>query len=151
MRIYIPVTANDVLRVVAGEVLTPGRGYAATEELLESYSLTTDEEEIAEYVAMSLAAHASRVMQQSELIRRIVVAADVSNVRPVGTADAGVVDFLDEVRLSDIASVHADNTAILATSVDSRRLDDASELLWWAVQEIDTFVATLDEKDEKHG
>lgn len=118
MRVYVPATIEILQQLVANQEFDPmsRTAFAVTATLRESYS-SGDDEELAE-VAMSEAARASLRLiagRASETgsgegirYRRVVVAADVEEVRPRPDLDDAVVRLPGPITMSQIASVHVD-------------------------------------------
>jgi len=160
MRVYLPATIGMLRDLVEQEEFLPvnGTGFALTPALRESYtSGSTDE---LEYVAQLDAARASLRLiaadlegEEAEMPRRVVVAADVEDVRQRPDLDNAVVRVGGAVPMSAVASVHVDGAeaedAVLAAAkvVDAADLGDLDaefalgdaedhELAWYAPQEL---------------
>jgi len=160
MRVYLPATIGMLRDLVEQEEFLPvnGTGFALTPALRESYtSGSTDE---LEYVAQLDAARASLRLiaadlegEEAEMARRVVVAADVDDVRQRPDLDNAVVRVGGAVPMSAVASVHVDGAeaedAVLAAAkvVDAADLGDLDaefalgdaedhELAWYAPQEL---------------
>ncbi len=160
MRVYIPATLT-MLRVLvdAGELVpVSGIAFAVTPMLRESYA-AGDTEEL-EFAAMNEAARASLRLLAAELEddpatlpRRVVVAADVEQVRLRADLDDGAVTIAGAVPTSAVAAVHVDlaqaedAVRTAATVVDAADLGDLDaefalgdaedhEMAWYATQEI---------------
>lgn len=160
MRVYIPATLAILRRVVdRGEVVpASGTAFAVTPMLRESYAAGGTEE--LEYAAMNEAARASLRLLAAELDgnsaaipRRVVVAADVEQVRLRPDLDDAAVTVAGPIPVSAIASVHVDlaeaEDAVRAAAqvVDAADLGDSDsefalgdaedyEMAWYATQEI---------------
>ncbi|KEI43189.1 DUF6912 family protein [Saccharopolyspora rectivirgula] len=160
MRIYLPATLNMLRALVEEKQLQPvsGTAFALTPALRESYA-SGDTEEL-EYAAMREAARASLRLLASDLaggekpeLRRVVVAADVSDVTLRPDLDHAVVRVAGPVRWKQLASVHVDvadaEEAVRAAAdvIDAADLGDPDaefalgevedhELAWYAPQEI---------------
>lgn len=160
MRVYIPATMAMLRTLVDSEELVPvaGTAFALTPMLRESYAVGDTEE--LEYVAMNEAARASLRLLAAELdgdpealARRVVVAADVEQVRLRPDLDDAAVTVTGAVPASAIAAVHVDvaeaedavRTAVAV--VDAADLGDPDaefalggaedhEMAWYAAQEI---------------
>lgn len=160
MRVYIPATLA-MLRVLveSGELLpVSGTAFALTPMLRESYAVG-DAEEL-EYAAMNEAARASLRLLAAErdgdpaaLPRRVVVAADVGQVRLRPDLDDAAVTVTGAVPVSAVAAVHVDlaeaeNAVRAAVAVvDAADLGDPDAefalgdaedhaMAWYATQEI---------------
>lgn len=160
MRVYLPATIGMLRDLVEQDEFLPvnGTGFALTPALRESYtSGSTDE---LEYVAQLDAARASLRLiaadlegEEAEMPRRVVVAADVEDVRQRPDLDNAVVRVGGAVPMSAVASVHVDGAeaedAVLAAAkvVDAADLGDLDaefalgdaedhELAWYAPQEL---------------
>ena len=160
MRVYIPATLA-MLRVLvdSGELLPiSGTAFALTPMLRESYAVGDTEE--LEYVAMNEAARASLRLLAAELdsdpaaiARRVVVAADVEQVRLRPDLDDAAVTIAGPVPASAVAAVHVDvaeaeNAVRAAVAVvDAADLGDPDAefalgeaedhaMAWYAPQEI---------------
>ncbi|MEP9393714.1 MULTISPECIES: DUF6912 family protein [Gordonia] len=157
MRVYFPATLTMLTALQSTGEFTPvsGTGFALTPALRESF-LAGDDEELAE-VAMREAARASlRLLadDSSELpIRRVVVAADVSDATLRPDLDVAVVRVAGPIPRTSIASVHVDGTdaePAVRTAVeviDAADLGDEDaelavgdvedfDLAWYATQEL---------------
>ena len=160
MRVYLPATIGMLRDLVEQDEFLPvnGTGFALTPALRESYtSGSTDE---LEYVAQLDAARASLRLiaadlegEEAAMPRRVVVAADVEDVRQRPDLDNAVVRVGGAVPMSAVASVHVDGAdaedAVLAAAkvVDAADLGDLDaefalgdaedhELAWYAPQEL---------------
>lgn len=181
MRIYLPATLAMLMRLGESGEFTPvgGTAFALTPALRESY-LSGDDEELSE-AAMREAAQASlRLLAGESQVsadggarpeseptvgtpepvdiqrfppRRVVVAADVEEVRLRPDLDAAVVKVPGPVPLSAIASVHVDGAdaedavRVAVVVVDAADLGDEDaelavgdvedfDLAWYATQEL---------------
>ena len=119
MRVYIPLDRRALEALARSGTVPPGRGYAVTAALATVSG--TDDDELLEYAALTLAASNSRVLPI------VVVAADVTSVQSEDAASPGEVVVGDPVPLSAVASFHVG--------------DDAAELAWYATQELDEVLA----------
>ncbi|MEE2032847.1 DUF6912 family protein [Rhodococcus chondri] len=160
-RIYVPATLELLQRLLDERELDPvsRTAFAVTSALRESYS-SGDDDELAE-VAMAEAARASlRLLaagsddEDGKLgPRRVVVAADVSDITPRPDLDDAVVRLSAPVPLSAVASVHVDLAAAEADIARAVQVIDAAdlgdeeaefvlgdaedhELAWYAAQEL---------------
>lgn len=116
MRVYVPATWPMLRTMIKNGILEPigGTAFALTPRLRESYSSGDDEE--LEYAAMSEAARASlRLLavefglgEDSTPARRVVVAADLTDVTLRPDLDDGAVRITGGVPMEKIASVHVD-------------------------------------------
>lgn len=165
MRVYLPATVPLLARLERERELELPVGYAVTATLRDWYA-EGDEEEL-EYAALTAAARGSlRLLaeQPDAPRRRVVVAADVPDVRVAVPADGqepptepGVIKVTGPVRLADIASLHVDEagaqeavTAAALALPDAEKGDadaaftvDAVEdydLLWYVTQELGDLV-----------
>ncbi len=160
MRVYIPATLAMLRTFVETGELVPvsGTAFAVTPMLRESYA-AGDTEEL-EYAAMNEAARASLRLLAAELDgdaaalpRRVVVAADVEQVRMRADLDDAAVTVAGAVPVSAIAAVHVDlaeaedAVRTAAAVVDAADLGDPDaeftlgdaedqEMAWYATQEI---------------
>ncbi len=160
MRVYIPATLAMLRALVDSGELIPvaGTAFALTPMLRESYA-AGDTEEL-EYVAMNEAARASLRLLATELendsaalARRVVVAADVEQVRLRPDLDDAAVTVTGAVPASAVAAVHVDvaeaQDAVRAAAgvVDAADLGDPDaefalgdaedhDMAWYATQEI---------------
>jgi hypothetical protein len=160
MRVYIPATLAMLRTLVDSGELVPiaGTAFALTPMLRESYAAGNSEE--LEYAAMNDAARASLRLLAAELDgdsgvrpRRVVVAADVENVRLRPDLDDAAVTVAGPVPSSAVAAVHVDMAEAedavrsAAAVVDAADLGDPDaeftigeaedhEMAWYATQEI---------------
>ena len=135
MRVYIPATPADLVSLAAGHPVPAGLGFAATAGVQATYGPGDDDEY--EHAAMSAAAAVSRE-RQGTTYRRVVIAADAEVI--VRDDASGEVD-VPEVPPSQIASVHVDEKAHVASDVHNQdNDDDAADLLWFGVQELDQLI-----------
>jgi hypothetical protein len=161
MRVYLPVTHSALRDLVASGGLGPAPlvGSAVTGSLRESYA-EGDEEEL-EYAAMTAAARSALVLlaeAEDEPPRRVVLAVEVDDARPVPDLEAAAVELPRVVPLRRVASVHMDTAEAesdVAAAVEVLRaggprdadeqflLDscEAHELAWFATQEIGDLLA----------
>ena len=122
VRVYIPLDRAGLEGLARAGVIPPGRAYAVTSALRESYG--SDDIEELEYAAMMAAAESSADPHG----RRIVVAADIETVNDADESDVGVVVLEDAVPLSAVASIHVGD-------------DPDDELAWYATQELNQLVS----------
>jgi hypothetical protein len=167
VRVYIPATLAMLRTLVEGGELAPiaGTAFALTPMLRESYA-AGDTEEL-EYVAMNEAARASLRLLAAELEddsaaipRRVVVAADVEQVRLRPDLDDAAVTVVGAIPTSAVAAVHVDvaeaEDAVRAAAavVDAADLGDPDaefalgdaedhDMAWYATQEIPFFLELL--------
>ena len=135
-RVYVPATLAMLQRLVAeNEVDAVSRtAFAVTPALREAYT-AGDDEELAE-VAMAEAARASLRLLASEdpgehpafAARRVVIAADVDEVKPRPDLDDAVVRLTGPIPMRAVASVHIDLQEAEADIVKAREVVDAAEL-----------------------
>ena len=158
MRVYLPTTLSSLSVVLSRHVereFPAGPGFAVTPGLRESYA-SADTDEL-EYVAMSLAAHASVLLIAADPAhprRRAVIAAELDpamvTVDPgADRASRGRVTVTTPVPLSRVAAVHIDHQDAVAAVTESANDPDDDfaageaadhELLWYATQELDEVV-----------
>ncbi len=167
MRVYIPATLAMLRSLVDSGELVPiaGTAFALTPMLRESYA-AGDTEEL-EYAAMNEAARASLRLLAAELDgdsgvlpRRVVVAADIEQVRLRPDLDDAAVTVAGPVPSSAVAAVHVDVTEAedavrsAAAVVDAADLGDPDaeftlgeaedhEMAWSATQEIPVLLELL--------
>lgn len=160
MRVYVPATLTMLRTMIGSGELHPvsGTAFAVTPMLRESYA-AGDTEEL-EYAAMNEAARASLRLLAAELDRdpavlprRVVVAADVEQVRLRPDLDVAAVTVAGAVPVSVVASVHVDlpeaEPAVRAAvaAVDAADLGDFDaeftlgdaedhDMAWYATQEV---------------
>jgi hypothetical protein len=159
MRVYIPATLAMLRTLFEPGELVPvgGTAFAITPAFRESYATGNTEE--LEYAAMNEAARASLRLLAAELDtssvlpRRVVVAADVEQVRLRPDLHDAAVTIVGPVPLSAVAAVHVDlaeaQDAVRAAAavVDAADLGDPDaeftlgdaedhEMAWYATQEI---------------
>jgi hypothetical protein len=159
MRVYIPATLAMLRTLFEPGELVPvgGTAFAITPAFRESYATGNTEE--LEYAAMNEAARASLRLLAAELDtssvlpRRVVVAADVEQVRLHPDLHDAAVTIVGPVPLSAVAAVHVDlaeaQDAVRAAAavVDAADLGDPDaeftlgdaedhEMAWYATQEI---------------
>jgi hypothetical protein len=111
VRVYVPATTGDLASLIASGTLAAGlTAFAVTPGLREWY--VDDDTEELEYAAMLEAARASlRLIDADQDVarRRVVIAADVSDVEVRDDLDRGVVRVSSAVPVSAVASVHVDD------------------------------------------
>jgi len=157
VRVYVPATVSmlETLRDEGVLHARSGTVFALTPSLRESYNSGSTEE--LEYAAMTDAALASlRLLasdEQSEYMRRVVVAADVEDVTLRPDLDVAVGRISGPVPLRQIVSVHVDGAEaaaavrVAADEIDKADLGDEAaelavgdaedhELAWYAPQEL---------------
>ena len=164
MRVYLPVTHSGLRDLVGSGGLGPAPlvGSAVTGSLRESYA-AGDEDEL-EYAALTAAARSALALlaqaddAEDEPPRRVVVAVDVDDARPVPDLGAAAVELPRVVPLRQVVSVHVDTAEAegdVAAAVamlregGPRDADDefllgsceAHELAWFATQEIGDLLA----------
>ncbi|MFN2495062.1 MAG: hypothetical protein ABR608_04005 [Pseudonocardiaceae bacterium] len=164
MRIYLPATCTMLRTLVDSGELVPvsGIAFALTPMLRESYT-AGDTEEL-EYAAMIEAARASLRLLSAEPAevppRRVVVAADVQDVRLRPDLDDAAVTVLGPVPAAAVVAVHVDlveaEAAVRAAMavVDAADLGDPDaefilgdaedhEMAWYAPQELPVLLELL--------
>lgn len=125
VRIYLPLTRDDLARLVAeGRLAGPLPAHAVTDALRAEWP--DGDEEGWEYAALSAAADASRALAGAGA-RRFVVAADVAAVVAVPGDDPTRVEVAADVPWKRVASAHVDVAA---------GAEDDEDLAWFATQEI---------------
>jgi hypothetical protein len=154
VRVYLPSTLTAARAVLADRVVPAGLGFGVTPAVREWYAQSDTEE--MEYAALLAAARASlRLLDADQAAprRRVVLAADVDDVRVRDDLDRGVVEVTAPVPLARVRAVHADDPdaeaavtaaaeSILAADLGSEDaafvVDEADgyELLWYATQEL---------------
>lgn len=156
MRVYLPGTIAMLRDLETSGEFRPrsGTGFALTPALRESYASGSDEE--LEYAALLDAARASlRLIAAEEKAepRRVVISADIDDVKPRPDLDAAVVRLSGPVKLADVAAIHVDAAeaaeAVQAAAnvIDAADLGDPDaeftlgdaedhELAWYAPQEL---------------
>ncbi|HEX2299286.1 MAG TPA: hypothetical protein VHH34_12365 [Pseudonocardiaceae bacterium] len=160
MRVYVPATLPMLQTLVDAGELVPvsGTAFALTPMLRESYA-AGDTEEL-EYAAMSEAARASLRLLAAALDddpkvmpRRVVVAADMDQVRLRPDLDDAAVTVSGPIPVTAVAAVHVDlaeaEPAVRAAAavVDAADLGDSDaefilgdaedhEMAWYAPQEL---------------
>lgn len=161
MRIYVPATWPMLARMVKNDRLDPigGTAFALTPKLRESYTSGDDEE--LEYAAMNEAARASLRLLGVEFglgedgtpARRVVVAADLEDVKLRPDLDDAAVRITGPVPMSAIAAVHVDTADAeyavrqAAGAIDAADMGDLDaefligeaedqELAWYAPSEV---------------
>lgn len=143
MRLYLPATLRDLDRP---DGLRPATAHAVTPAL--AAALDEDDEETLEFAALLAAADASVALLAADRTaprRRVVVVADLPDVRPVprdDDDDPSAVVPPSAVRWHDVVSLHVDEVQAeadvdAAARGDVEALDRASErdLLWFDVSE----------------
>ncbi|NBU30191.1 MAG: hypothetical protein EBS41_01560 [Actinobacteria bacterium] len=131
MRIYVPATPAMLVALKTDGVCSAQMAFTAGPDVYQAYSLELDDIEIAEYLAMSLAAED---LGDGPIL---VIAADVPDVAVLDGGEIGQRQLVDPLKLTQVASFHAGD----ASPSDE---DDGPELSWWAVQELPVLLATLD-------
>lgn len=116
MRVYVPATWPMLQKLVARDRFDPigGTAFALTPRLREAYT-AGDEEEL-EFAAMAEAARASLRLLAVEFglgedgvpARRVVVAADLTDVTLRPDLDDGAVRIAGGVPMAAVAAVHVD-------------------------------------------
>lgn len=160
MRVYIPATLQTLQTLVDAGEFAPisGTAFALTPMLRESYAAGNTEE--LEYAAMIEAARASLRLLAAELDdepktmpRRVVIAADVDQVRLRPDLDDAAVTVSGSIPVTAVAAVHVDlaeaEPAVRAAAavVDAADLGDPDaeftlgdaedhEMAWYAPQEL---------------
>lgn len=144
VRVYVPVTAEDLATLVGeGRLAGPRAAHAVTAELRAAWPEA--DEDSWEYAALMAAAVASRSAgDQPDGARRRVVAADVARVEPAerlgggggaddGEGDPTLVAVPGDVVWKGVAAAHVDT---------DDGADDDDDLAWFATQEIAALVPT---------
>ncbi|WP_447643249.1 DUF6912 family protein [Nocardioides zeae] len=152
VRVYVPVTSGLLARIVAeGRLDGPFRAHAVTAALREAWPEAEDEEwEYAAQAAAGVGSLAARA--EGDVPRRLVLAADVPEVRPVGDeTEPTLVEVDADLPWKRIASAHVDvddlSPAVVAAYLSDEELPDVvdgveldHDLAWYATQEIRTLV-----------
>jgi len=165
MRVYVPATWPMLRTLARNGVFEPigGTAFALTPRLRESYT-SGDEEEL-EYAALNEAARASLRLLSVEFglgedatpARRVVVSADLDDVRLRPDLDDGAVRIVGGVPLEKVAAVHVDIEAAeyavrqAAAAVDAADMGDLDaeflvgeaedhELAWYDPSEVASLV-----------
>jgi hypothetical protein len=167
MRIYVPATIGLLrMLVVEGKLnAVSGTAFGVTPKLRESYA-SGDTEELS-YAAMADAALASLRLVSAELdadpdtpARRVVVCADLDEVRLRPDLDDGAVTLPGPLLMDNVAAVYVDleeaSTAVRAAAavIDAADLGDTDaeftigeaedhELAWYAPQEVSFLLELL--------
>lgn len=143
VRVYVPLGRQGLEELaVAGSLPagpgTPRQAYAVTPGLAKS-APGLDLEDL-EYAAFSDAVDAAGALRAAPADRRVVVSADADPgwVAPREGSPVSKVVLTAPVPLSRVASFHVDDD--VAPGVD----EDADELLWYDVTEIDDVRAFFD-------
>jgi hypothetical protein len=160
MRVYLPATLPLLAAWLAAGQAPPGTGCAVTPALREWYREGGQEE--MEYAAQLAAARAALDLLADDVDaarRRVVVAADVADldVAALGSPRASVTigvpvpvsqwasAFVDDPESEAVVSAAVTSLGAAAAGDDDAAfaLDEAeaTELLWWAVQELPALVA----------
>lgn len=132
VRVYLPITLEDLAEVAARGRTTAGlRGHAVTDGVRREWADSDEEQQ--EYEALCLAADdAKELWTATGVRRRVVLAVDAMATALDDPADPSVVLVEHEVPLRRIAAVHADTDPADA-AVDA-------DLCWFAVGEIDSIL-----------
>ncbi|HEY1134555.1 MAG TPA: hypothetical protein VGE77_08250 [Nocardioides sp.] len=152
VRVFVPVTSGVLAGIVAeGRLAGPFRAHAVTEALQEAWP--DGEAEEWEYAAQAAAGVGSLAARGADdRPRRLVLAADVPAVRPVGDeAEPTLVEVDADLPWKRIASAHVDvedlTPAIVAAYLADEDLPDVvdgvevdHDLAWFATQEIPTLL-----------
>jgi hypothetical protein len=137
VRVYVPLGRSDLEELASSGSLPAGPGtpvsaYAVT-STLRSSAPGLDVEDL-EYAAFSDAVVAAAAMRPSPRHRRVVAAADADPawvVQGVGEPASSVV-LVAPLPLSRVASFHIDDESAVGDADD-----EADELLWYDVSELD--------------
>ena len=153
VRVYIPTDIRGVRAALEGKPLTVTSAWAVTSELLETYGVAADDEELGESIAMALAAAASRLSNSGvRAPRRVVIAVDAEEVSPSideNSHQPGRVHLARPVTLADVVSMHMDAGPYAAPEADE--LDDVMHLQWYDISELDHILSTLGHDQEAEG
>lgn len=129
-RVYLPLVISDLARVASSGTVplrATVHGVTTSDRL---HHPGVDEEEL-EFDAMCAALDAADDLRSTKEERRVVVAADVPSV---DEADALTVRLAAEVPLSEVVSVHCEESAGTAPG------EGYDDLLWYDVSELDEIV-----------
>lgn len=149
MRVYIPLTLEELRALVSQGRCSVSHGYVCSAALL---ALAGGDDE-AEYLATSLAAAHSRVMQRGRSPRvvltietRDVVAAQIPQSPLAAHVDEDLLNACSvtvsaPVSMHDVVCVHVDAPGTSPGESDDP-LDQAMDLLWFGPMEISAVLAT---------
>jgi hypothetical protein len=147
MRVYAPVDLNVLRAWAAGTAVDIRFGWAVTPSLQDGYGFDASEQEFGEYIAMALAAAASRSASGGQA-RRVVAAVEVVAEPDDTAAEPGKVRIAAPVLRSDVASIHIDDGVYAAPADDE--LDDVTDLHWYDGSELEQVLANLTAADNQH-
>jgi hypothetical protein len=137
--VYIPASKQQLLQLHEAGQFHADIGFVVDDRLVSAYELDADDDEMAEFAAMQ---EAAEYAQSSAPAVVIVVAADIADgLSGAGTAP-GEVRLASPVTLSEVASMHVGTASAGATAAATQV--DASELGWWAVQELPALLTSLE-------
>lgn len=163
IRVYVPSTPTRLKAIVAADGVGPAPflAHAVTDGLRAALADAGDEDW--EYAASTTAAQSSlALLTDAEPARRVVLALDVAQVRPVGGDDVTLVEVDQPAPFRRIAAVLADDDGADAAVAAAREAwaqaeaeaPDAVELVercldhdlgWYATQEIGDLLVSLGE------
>ena len=137
VRIYLPANTN-LLRHLHTEGEVPAQvAFTVDSRLLTTFDVDHDDEEVAEFIAMQLAAEHAYELSPGTVV---VIAADVTDEGTVAGDDAGEVRVTNPVSLAQVVSIHVGTVGGGGGASEV----DASDLGWWAVQELPALLASLE-------
>lgn len=154
MRVYA-VGTLPLLR----ELLDSGRvdcqqALGATEGLRVAAQIESGDDELLEFVAMGLALDAALLAQTvpepAALDDVVVIAADVLSANEI-LAEPGLVTLPHGISRDELASVHIATKAEVRTRLATGEELDATDLAWWAAQELGDLVAELSKEGHDRG
>lgn len=148
MRIYLPATPNDLRELSIQGAFRADVGFIVDEALRVAYELTAEDDEVAEFLAMGLAADFAH--RRGDPIT-IVVAADMEPSAVIAGSQAtpasvelGRVNITAQVDVSEIASFHVGDWRAQSVAPGESPALDAGDLAWWAVQELAQLLTSLE-------
>jgi hypothetical protein len=161
MRVYVPATLAMLQQLVAEGSMhaVSGTAFAVTPTLLEAYA-NGDEDELAEVALRDAALASLRLLTSEPDIRRsdlpprrVVLVAEVEDVKPRPDLDDAVVRLTGPITMNDVIAAYVDTAAaeeaVVAAveAIDAADLGDEDaelvvgdaqdyELAWYATQEL---------------
>ena len=136
---YIPASKQQLLQLHEVGQFHADIGFVVDDRLVRAYELDADDDEMAEFAAMQEAAEYAHSSAPAVVI---VVAADIADGLSGAEAAPGEVRLESPVTLSEVASMHVGAASPGATAAATQV--DASELGWWAVQELPALLTSLE-------
>lgn len=143
----------DLLKsLLASEQAHVSDAFAVTESLCAAHDIESNDDEFAEFVAMSMAAQYDlERLADAERTSAIVIAAVDVVPGPALDEVAGRVQVPAPVSLGDIASFHVCDAKTLASTVSVPESFDAADLSWWAAQELQQLIHYIENEGDHHG